>query len=202
MKSRVKPNDNGIIIHYISKKCGIVPEYANIHTHGMEKYKLPNLCLAVGYDKKKATHILNTVSDCIIKDNKFNFDLVHCFDEPDGNGSYRTYMRVMFKKVVCCDEEAYLIILLNDDNTISDYQNMHPEKWEDIKLNDDWMLDIDGCRYVFLLNNNGEYIREKLAKLVFETFNDELDLSGDWDVGYKDGDFTNCALENLYLIKE
>lgn len=61
------------IIHYVKNddKCtlcdekvnGMINGFANIHTHGMEKYKHPDFQLVLNYSMQTAGYILNTLGD-------------------------------------------------------------------------------------------------------------------------------------------
>lgn len=57
----------------------------------------------------------------------------------------------------------------------------------------------DGRAYVKLMKD-GEFVERRLDKLVWTTFIDStLDpTDSSWELGYKDGNYKNCAVNNLY----
>ena len=57
--------------------------------------------------------------------------------------------------------------------------------------------------YIVLKTTQNETKLCRIDKLVWQTFvDDTLDIfDNSWELGYKDGNYKNCALENLYKIK-
>lgn len=57
--------------------------------------------------------------------------------------------------------------------------------------------------YVDLMLENGEHVDARVDKLVWTTYVDKtLDPADDsWELGYKDGNYKNCAVDNLYRVK-
>lgn len=62
---------------------------------------------------------------------------------------------------------------------------------------------INNRAYAFLEIEEGEKKLCRVDKMVWQTCVDnDVDIFDDsWELGYKDGDYKNCKLENLYLIK-
>ena len=91
------------------KGCG------NAHTHGMEKYKCFNLCLAVELDDQKTGYILNTVAElCAYNDKNilsYLYDYVHYVDDENGENIFKFKL-----KPVLCYDELCLLIVLPDEN--------------------------------------------------------------------------------------
>lgn len=61
----------------------------------------------------------------------------------------------------------------------------------------------DGRMYVGLVLEDGRRVEARVDKLVWTMYVDNtLDLADDsWELGYKDGNFKNCAVDNLYRVK-
>lgn len=61
----------------------------------------------------------------------------------------------------------------------------------------------DGRMYVDLVLEDGRRVEARVGKLVWTMYVDNtLDLADDsWELGYKDGNFKNCAVDNLYRVK-
>ena len=91
------------------KGCG------NAHTHGMEKYKCFNLCLAVELDDQKTRDILNTVAELCAHNDKniysHLFDGVHYVDDENGENIFKFKL-----KPALCYDELCLLIVLPDEN--------------------------------------------------------------------------------------
>ena len=84
----------------------------NAHTHGMEKFDLPNVCLGVDVKSEEVERIINTVIDIIMNPNEDNNILVtHTVNDDNG------YTLFSFKLLPATSygEEVFLIILADKD---------------------------------------------------------------------------------------
>lgn len=122
-----------IYIHYVLNEKPVEDrsKSANIHTHGMENYGLPNICTTIRYSPEYASWLLNTIADTIIEAGQnYHFDTIHAFDEPDGEGGYKPpYIYFTFQKVKCCEEICYLVIETDENGTPLDLLNLLPTRW-------------------------------------------------------------------------
>ena len=61
----------------------------------------------------------------------------------------------------------------------------------------------NGRTYVNLEANDGTIHTCRLDKICWTTFVDKsLDYTDDsWELGYKDGNYKNCAVDNLYRVQ-
>ena len=104
-------NEYKIIIHYVGEK-GDPAAFAHAHTHGMELYGAPNLCIPYYVEPEEAAEVLNTVSRWILEEgDDFAFTGVHSCDDEEGN----VLWTVSFWMIVCCDELCVLVNILDEN---------------------------------------------------------------------------------------
>lgn len=105
---------------------------ANIHTHGLEKYGFKNICTTIAYDMDYASWLLNSIANIIVEANgDFNFNDLHCFDQPDGKGGYEIAFYARFFEVKCYDEDCYIVVICNKYGFPLNEVDLIPELWND-----------------------------------------------------------------------
>lgn len=164
-------------------------------TNGFSKYGYGEIVVCGKIkNAEKIKNLINTFGRMLAEGELFPSDNIHTIGDGKGNVDYR--FGVVY----------------------GEYEN--GEKWVQLIPDFEWdnkqvTETKDGDAYVEVENvyiNNRTYVTlEKdgkpelcrLDKLVWQSFvDDTLDISDDsWELGYKDGDYKNCALDNLYRVK-
>lgn len=140
---------------------------------------------------EKITTLINTFGRMLAEGENFNSGYNHCIDDENGNTEF-----------------TFGIVY-------GDYGN--GDKWIQLLPDFEWGIfkdcDSDDCEEQIVYLNNRKYAlletekgKKELCrvdKLVWKSFvDDKVDIFDDsWELGYKDGDYKNCALDNLYLVK-
>ena len=107
----MKNNEYPIIIHYVGEKDD-PSAFAHAHTHGMEFYGMPNLCIPYYVEPEKASEVLNTVSEWMIEEGyDFPADKVHACDDEEGNNLWC----VKFGLIRCCGDLCVQVDILDEN---------------------------------------------------------------------------------------
>ena len=136
----------------------------NAHTHGMEKYGLFNLCLAVELESERTAFILNTVAELFTNPEEItpqNFMGIHYLDKEDGVNILKFYLR----PVLCYDELCFLVVLADENgNFPEDEECLEPYCYQELDDEHEIKPLSEG-----VYNNPLDYLPTKLQEILKET---------------------------------
>ena len=161
-------------------------------TEGFNKYGFGEI-VVVGKVKnqKRIMDMVNTVGRMLVSGEKIEAGVRHTISNSDG-------------EIVFC----FCVVYLCYDDTTK-YIQLIPDFESDIlfdtteKLEESGIYYRDNRPYVALKSKKGKLVLVRQDKLVWVNFVDNSFAVDDdsWELGYKDGNFRNCAVFNLFRVK-
>ena len=163
-------------------------------TSGFSKYGYGEIivCGAVK-NATKIMNLINTFGKMFLEGEKFSADNIHTICDKNGNIEHR--FGIVYGEYP--NGEKWIQLIPDFEfNSCKDAKSIEDDVEEEYVY-------INNRTYV-MLNIDGEMKLCRLDKLVWQSFVDNtLDIFDEsWELGYKDGDYKNCALENLYIVKQ
>lgn len=171
------------------------PEYiTEYRTDGFNKYGKGEI-VVVGKNKnaQKIVSLINTFGKMLAEGEIFDADGIHCIWNNDGEKEFT------FSVIYGEYENGELWIQLIPDFEQNACELQCLDEGDEVET----IIYANNRPYVILIID-GESKLCRLDKIVWQTWADNnVDIFDDsWELGYKDGDYKNCAIDNLYLIKK
>ena len=172
---------------------------------GFGKYGFGEICV-VGRVKNqtKIMNLINTFGRMLAEGEKFEPDAHHFID--DKNGMKEFEFDVVYHEYGDGEKEIQLI----PDFECETLHELCESIYENADLEADETLDalerifyMNNRAYANIMQNDGKYRLCRVDKLIWQAAVDNtVDIFDDsWELGYKDGNYKNCALDNLFRIE-
>ena len=161
-------------------------------TLGYDKYGKGEI-VVIGRNKNAETiaMLINTFGRMLAEGEKFDSEHTHNIWNNDGEKEFT--FDVVYGEYD--DGEKWIQLIPDFEREI--YKSCGEDDFEE------QIVYINNHTYAILEEKNGKKKMCRLDKLVWKSFvDDKVDIFDDsWELGYKDGDYKNCALDNLYLLE-
>ncbi len=160
-------------------------------TVGFDKYGFGEI-MVVGKVKnhEKIMNMVNTFGRMLASGEKFEAGVTHTISNSDGEIEF--CFCVVY---VCFDSTKYIQLIPDFEKNIS----LPKEK----EYKDGGIYYLNNRPYIAMKSKDKEIVLVRQDKLVWTLFVDNsLNASDEsWELGYKDGNYRNCAVFNLFRVK-
>lgn len=165
-------------------------------TLGFYKYGYGEIIVVnTSLNGEKVAELINTFGKMLLNGEKFDENCKHFIDDSDGKTEFA--FSVIYGEYN--NGEKWIQLVPYFENSACDTTESFCDSEEDYGE----VVYLNNRPYIVLKTTQNETKLCRIDKLVWQTFvDDTLDIfDNSWELGYKDGNYKNCALENLYKIK-